>query len=450
MVDSAQQEIAITSKSSSPTAMPSPTNLKVRRPAKCLEPVLRLMMTVSIDSGMFCAGLAFAMAGPTLIKLAEQLSVPFASAASIFTFRGFGCLAGSMMSGELVDRTGNPAAVMLAPIAAAAAGALAIPYLRSFWAACVMFTFQGLALGMLDAAGNVLILQIWRGSKFQNGHMHALHFFFGLGSALAPLFVSAWESSGLQATSAWLVVAAASIFPLLGFLFLACISKYEDTSRYEEEEAQKALASVVGSKAVLLSAIFLFVYMGAETSFGGLISSYAQQWLHANQTMSAWLASVYWGALCLGRVVAALATSHIHHARYIFAHLVLAVFAASALIPSAMVPKADGYLVVLATGAFGLAIAPLYPGMILVAEEILAAPLSGRAASIILTSAAFGEMVLPAGIAWLFESTKASFVWVQLGLSCCTLVIFTIGSGRLLVTQTSVSTSTSEEGTAEP
>merc|ERR1711953_224374 len=219
---------------------------------------------------------------------------------------------------------------------------------------------------------------------------------------------------------------------LLCFLFLACTSEY-----HAEKTETKEQASILNI-AVLLSSVFLFAYTGIETAFGGLISSFAVQWLHTDEATSAWLASVFWSALCINRIIAALLTSHIDHTRYILAHLVLSVLAASAFIPSAVAPNAYGLIpVMLATGALGFALAPLYPGMLLVAEEMLAEPLSGRAGSIIITSAALGEMVLPTGIAWSFEVITASFVWIQLAVVCLLLVVFMIAGRHLLCPSTS-------------
>ncbi|CAK0910644.1 unnamed protein product [Prorocentrum cordatum] len=105
-------------------------------------------------------------------------------------------------------------------------------------------------------------------------------------------------------------------------LALACLLMSLQGVAMSDPEGEGAVSSVV-----LGSGVFLFVYVGIEVAFGGYVDAFAQErtWLGASKLDAAQLTSVYWGALCLGRLVAAAATSHVHHARYLAMHLVLGV-----------------------------------------------------------------------------------------------------------------------------
>jgi len=85
------------------------------------------------------------------------------------------------------------------------------------------------------------------------------------------------------------------------------------------------------------------------------------------------------------------------------------------------------------TAVFGFALAPLFPGMMLVAEELLKGPLSGRAASLIVVSAAAGEALVPVGTGAVFVNFEPiAFCWTMLVLSGGMGIIFLASSASLL------------------
>jgi len=391
-----------------------------------LSDLHRLSWTVFINLGMLGIGVALAMLGPTLIPFSEQLHTSLAETSALFTFRASGYLVGALVCGKLLDTTGNPAFVLLLPLAGTCAGSFAFPFLTSYWLAGFLFIFQGLAMGMLDTGGNVLIMAIWRDSKYLNGHMHAMHFFFGLGALVAPLFVSAWVGRGLDPMSAWVVTGAVVAPSVLGFFILGFTSQPKTVT-------DESAAGPVFSKTIVLAGAFLFAYMGNEVGYGGYITAYASTWLKASDLASTNLATLYWASLCLGRVVAAFVTPYVNHIKYIFGHVIGALLAAviltsvTAHYPGSAEEGSTGWWlgVVLPTAGIGLALAPLFPGMVLIVEEIQQAPLTGTAASVIVTCAALGEMLLVVGTGSLLEVYPPAFVCLQVFFCCCTLVAFT-------------------------
>merc|ERR1712176_197964 len=130
------------------------------------------------------------------------------------------------------------------------------------------------------------------------------------------------------------------------------------------------------------------------------IDAFSRRWLQASATVAAELTASYWAMLCVGRLVAAIVTPYVDHTKYLAAHLILAIASISVLTvathePVAVSEGSWGWWagVVTPTALFGFALAPLFPGAMLVAEELLGKSLSGRAASIMVFSASAGEMV---------------------------------------------------------
>lgn len=318
------------------------------------------------------------------------------------------------------------------PMAIASAGALAMPSVTSLAVACGLFVFQGVLMGMLDTVGNVVIMNLWAGSKYQNAFVHAFHFSFGLGAALAPVVVGCLLGIGLQPMLAWTGVGLFLAPGTLGFLVLACFPQ----PKLADEPSGGSVNAIV-----LLTGLFLFVYVGIEVAFGAFIDSFATIWLGAPAVDAARLTSFYWGSLCVGRFVAAIVTPYVHHARYLAAHLVLAVVSVAVLTagtgdPSGLdVGSSDWQFdIVIPTALFGFALAPLFPGALLIAAELLGVDeLSGSAASVSVALAALGEMLLPLGVGGLFDVRPTYFCWAQLVLCVICTFLFLGNGGKLLL-----------------
>mmetsp|Transcript_26463 Transcript_26463/g.45956 ORF Transcript_26463/g.45956 Transcript_26463/m.45956 type:complete len:450 (+) Transcript_26463:93-1442(+) len=393
--------------------------------------VPRLLWTMSLNAAMLGIGMALALLGPTLVGIAANLQMPFAAAGALFSFRSVGYLVGSLLCGVLMDNCNNVAAVFLAPLAAACASACLIPHTQSFFLACILLSTQGLSMGMLDTGGNVLLLVLWHGSDYLNGLMHALHFFFGLGAFVAPLLVGWWVQEGYDPVQTWNLTFIGLLLPVNGF-FLLCFAPQPKTK-------PEAPGETVLNRVVLLSGTFLFFYVGMEVTFGGYIDVFAVRWLGAPESDAAFLNSFYWGFLCLGRLVAAVVTPYVNHIRYLAVHVAAAAASIGLLLfatHSAGTPIVGsiGWWsgVVFPTAVFGFALAPLFPGAVLVAEELLGGSISGKAASILVMVAALGEMLVPLVTGALFACRATSFCWMQLFVCCASSIVFISNGSELL------------------
>lgn len=263
-----------------------------------------------------------------------------------------------------------------------------------------------------------------------------------MGAALAPEIVRALLLRGIGALDAWLYVGAALLLTCVGMLLLAVAGPVLRAPDAPEEDADKDKAASK-SRFVFMTGAFLFVYVGIEVSFGGYIDVFSVRWLDESKVQGATLTSIYWGALCVGRAVAALVTPFVHHARYLAWQLLLAIASAAALWVAAEAPTEDvepgssGWWlgVVAPTACFGFTIAPLFPGALLVVEELLGHALPARDAGRVVGAAAAGEMTLPLLVGALFSVSPISFCWSQLVLCAGAALIFFTNSGSLLTSK---------------
>jgi len=377
----------------------------------------RLSWTVTLDLAMFGIGMALAMLGPTLMDVSNQIEVDFVTAGSIFSFRASGYLIGAWACGPLLDNFSNPALVFFLALCLATSGAFAVPCVVHYPLMCVCFSFQGLAMGMLDTGGNTLMLTLWRDSEYQYGHEHAMHFFFGFGAAVAPQVVAWFVAGGDAAMHAWLATSISLCPCCAGFLFLAL------TAQPKNEHEGDVGASL--NKIVLLTGFFLFFYVGTEVAYGGYISTFTRTRLDASQVDGAHMTSIYWAMLSVGRLVAALVTSHVNHTKYLAIHLVMAAVAIAILTFSNLCPTGSWHGVLVGTVIFGFALAPLFPGAMLLAEERLGRGMLGTEASVIVVMAALGESICPGVVGLAMAQETIYFGWALL-IACTFCGLFFI------------------------
>eukprot|EP00928_Gymnodinium_smaydae_P040688 TRINITY_DN27572_c0_g2_i2.p1 TRINITY_DN27572_c0_g2~~TRINITY_DN27572_c0_g2_i2.p1 ORF type:complete len:378 (+),score=21.09 TRINITY_DN27572_c0_g2_i2:62-1135(+) len=285
--------------------------------------VMRWMWTMTLYAAITSVGVALAMLGPTLLGLTDSLQISATAGSAFFSVRAFGYFLGATFGGPMLDRSTNPALILLVGTAVTAAGAAAVSFLRSVALVCISFILQGVIMGLLDTSGNVLMLAVWRGSKYINGAVHGFHFLFGVGAVTAPVCVSLGLSFGFRSVDTWVACALSFAPACVGFLTLIPM-RQPKTSAPEIEST--AISSVV-----LFTGAFLFIYVGLEVAFGGYIDMFAVRHLAYSNVAAANLTSLYWGALSLSRLVATIVTPHVNHSRYIQVHLLLAWIAMAAM-----------------------------------------------------------------------------------------------------------------------
>ena len=248
--------------------------------------------TVAYYASYIAVGFATGIVGPTLPGLSEHTGSSLSQISFLFPTYSIGYLIGSFLSGRLFDRVkGHP--VISAALFIILAVMVLIPLTPLIYVVMGLFFITGLTTSAVDVGGNTLL--IWIHGKRVGPFMVGLHFFFGVGALIAPLVVGLTiKASGDIIWAYWIL---ACICLPLSILFLRLRSP-ERTAATEEEGAKGSNGLLV-----LLITVFIFLHVGTELSFGGWIYSYAVSLNLATETSAAFLTSLYWGSLTLGRLV---------------------------------------------------------------------------------------------------------------------------------------------------
>ncbi len=351
-------------------------------------------------------GLFAALMGPTLSGLAASTHVTLGEISILFPVRSFGYLLGSLIGGRLYDRVRGHPLIAVAFVVMGLAMAVA-PAAQRLWLLAGAFFVASVAEGAVDVGGNTLMVWV-HGAKVAP-FMNALHFFFGLGTFVAPLVVAqVIASSGGQVAWAYWLIALMAIAPTLWHLRVP--SPVRPAVAYDPGNVRSHKRTGLA----LLMAVFFFLYVGMEIAFGGWIASYAVAVGYGDAAAAAVLTSAFWGAFMLGRLFSVPLATRLRPQVVMLLDFALCGLGIALFLPGNGSPPLlwVGVIVV------GLGMAALFPTMISFAESRMR--ITGEVTAIFLAGSSLGGMTLPWLTGQLFEPIGPQVMpWVVL---ICTLV----------------------------
>lgn len=249
-------------------------------------------LTVAYFAAFVFLGLTTGSLGPTLPSLADQTQVGLSAISYVFTARSAGYLFGSVLSGKLFDRrSGNP--LMAAMLFTMAMMMALVPLAPRLWLLLITMLILGVAESGLDVGANTLLG--WVHGTQVGPFMNAMHSLFGVGALIAPLIVAQTVSFKLPATDSYFFLALLLVPVSLIFLRIPSPSPTARVLAGEHATAKPQQVFLIG--------VFLFLYVGAEIGFAGWIYTYATTLRLSDVSAAAYLTSVFWGALTLGRIL---------------------------------------------------------------------------------------------------------------------------------------------------
>lgn len=332
-------------------------------------------------------GMTTAVLGPTLPGLAKQTNSQLSGISFLFATRSLGFLLGALLAGRVYDRfPGHP--VIAVALLLMSLSLMLIPFMTQLWLLTAVLFVAGVVESGVDVGSNTLLT--WRLGDKVGPAMNGLHFFFGLGAFLSPIIIAQVmrASDGSIRQAYWIL--ALIVLPT-AFFFV----------RFPSVPIRQRKTAVPGEavnwRLILLVAAFLFLYAGAEVSYGGWIFTYATALNLSNATNAAYLTSFFWGFLTLGRLLSIPLATRLSIMKMLAGALAGSVFSIAAL----LVWPNSTMVLWMGTLALGLSMSLIFPMTISLAEQILS--LSGQMASYFFVGAGLGTMLIPWLIGQKFE-----------------------------------------------
>jgi fucose permease len=313
-----------------------------------------------------------------------------------------GFVLASVSTGALIHRAG----IRIALTAGGGAFVLAGLYLATrppFIAFVLAQLVLGYGTGVLEAALNVYIAGLPGATTLLN----RLHAFFGVGALVGPP-LAAWILGFASWTVVWLVVAAAGVPLVAGFLLAypgrersATDAPGEPVVHAAPDEPRPApapaparrgmLHTALRDRGVQLGTAMLFVYVGVELGVGNWGFSYLVQARGLHASIAGYTISGFWLGLTLGRFLISpvAARAGATTAAMIYACLagISAAIAAAWLSPAAVACVAFGLL--------GFFLGPVFPTTMAIVPRLTQPRLVPTAIGVMNAGAVIGGSALP-------------------------------------------------------
>ena len=345
--------------------------------------------TIGYFGAFIALGMSIAVLGPSLNDLAENTGSALGQISFLFTASSGGYSLGSIFGGRIYDRrSGHPIMVILLAIIAVA---LALtPHINQLWLLAINLLVMGIAAGVLDVGGNTLL--VWVHRRDVGPYMNALHFFFGVGSFIAPVILAQTALFSGDIKLGYAVMALISI-PILGWM----LRQPSPTAPVEEKTDSVAEGSRSNMILIIFTAAILFFYVGAELGFGGWIYNYAFRLGLADETTAAYLTSAFWGSFTLGRLISIPLATRFRPRNLMIINFVGCLLSIGIIIlwPQSVAVLWAGSILV------GLSMASIFPVTISLAERRMA--ITGQITSLFFVGVGMGSMFLPWLIGQLIE-----------------------------------------------
>jgi len=338
-------------------------------------------------------GMVVASIGPSLPGLASTTGVSLGVVGVVFSAYRGGYMLGSLAGGAALDRLPGNRLVSLGLLVMGAALAL-VPNLPLIAALVATFVMIGIAGGVVEVGGNTLLVWVYR--EKVGPWMNALHFAFGIGAIVSPFLIgqSLRITGGLPPA---FVIAAILMVPGAFALLLA---KTPPSPSWSEADGGTADVPMV-----LLVSLFLLLYIGVESSFGGWIYAWSIQVHSVTPPRAATLTSLFWGTVTAGRLLSVPLATRLAP-RKLLVGTVIGTALSLALI-STLGPTSELIVWIAAAGA-GLSMAAVFPTTMSFAGRHMR--VTGSTSRWFFIGAGAGGMTIPWGIGQLMDSTGPGVV----------------------------------------
>jgi len=367
-------------------------------------------------------GLPDGLLGVSWPSMRLAFGVPLDALGTLVVFQTLGYLTSSSLSGRILRVL--PIGGVLALSTLAAALALLGFALATHWPLLLACGFvAGLAGGAIDAG-----LNAYGARHFSARVLNWLHAFFGVGTTLGPLIVTAVLTSGAAWRWSYVIVGSAQL--LLAATFFVTRARWADVPIGAGGPARPTVAArardTLRRPIVWLTMATFFVYAGSE--FVVAQWSFTLLTLHRGESVATGglLVSLYWGSLMVGRVLFGIVADRVPLVRTLTACLAASVV--GALLFWLEPTRSLSFLGLMLIGA---AFAPVFASLIVLTPRWVGHAHADNAIGFQIAAAGLGAASLTAAVGVVAEAAGLATIGASvLVLTLALLVLYQVAAWR--------------------
>ncbi|KAK3378620.1 major facilitator superfamily domain-containing protein [Lasiosphaeria ovina] len=328
------------------------------------------MLAVCLMS--FCQGMFDSAPGTLIPAIEKHYDIGYMIVSLIFVGNALGFIGAAAFIDVVRERLGRARMLALAQLIVVV-GYIPLACTAPFPGVVVAFLVVGFGSSLTLAVGNVFCGSLRNGTAA----LGLMHGGYGIGGTVGPLIANALVSAARVSWSRYYLL------PLGLTLFNAFFSAYvfwgydadgvqqqpvplvatqaEGTTTAPSKTPAKridlaGMFSAMSSRVVLLGALFIFAYQGAEVSISGWVISFLIETRGGEQGSVGYVTAGFWAGITLGRFLLSAPAHRVGEKRFVYG--VVAGAAALELVVW-LVPNVVGSAV--AVALVGLLLGPVYP-----------------------------------------------------------------------------------------
>lgn len=334
-------------------------------------------------------GLPDSLLGSAWPSMYGEFGVPVSYAGFVSMIIAIGTVISSLQSDRLTLRLGTGKVTAIS-VATTAVALLGFSTSHSFWVICLWAIPYGLGAGSVDASLNNYVAL-----HYASRHMNWLHCMWGVGASIGPYIMGYALTGGKNWNSGYLIISILQI--ILTFLLICSLPLWKgrtatatDSSGRETPVrplSLKQIFQIPGAKDVMIT---FFCYCALEQTTGLWASSYLV--LHRNLTTqtAAFLASLFFIGITVGRAISGFMTIKFNDVQMIrLGEGIIFLGIITLLLPFGKVSSMTGLILI------GLGCAPIYPCIIHSTPKHFGADRSQALIGVQMASAYIGICLMP-------------------------------------------------------
>lgn len=264
-----------------------------------------------IHIGFLFVGISNTMLGPVLPLLSERWRLNDAQGGYLFTAQFTGAIAGSAISGALMNKLGVMAVLTMGYTGLAVS--IATLALSPWLAGIIAIAAVGFSLGLTNPATNLLVSEL--NPERRAMALNVINLVWGIGAIACPALISILAKSGNAARPLGMLAVGLALVALsLAF------SRLPSFSVRSEESAAPWRANL--NSFVALTGILIFLYVGTEVAVGGWIAAYTRRIGATAESYWAVTPALFYSGMLTGRALASVLLRRLSEVRLIFLSLI--------------------------------------------------------------------------------------------------------------------------------
>ena len=333
--------------------------------------------TALLHLNFLLTGIVMTFLGPMLPILASRWAMSDAVSGRLYLTQFISSMFGMLSSAPVVRMRGYRFTFIIGLILMA--GGMALLASGPFVQGIIAVAILGFGHGITTPAGNLRTADINPGGSASA--LNVINAVWGFGAMSSPLLLKATA----HRPSYFLYGTAAALSTLLA---IHLVVRFVPDAHLEEHQVNNLATGTWRPGMLPVICALFFIYVGAETSFGGWVATYAHR-IGQESKLWAMAPSFFYGAMLAGRALAPLALTRLRETTVAQIGLTLALLGGVALV------SAQNIAVIIAGSFFaGVGLASIFPISVSLFPRWFAES-SRRASGAVFASGNLGGAVLP-------------------------------------------------------